>query len=264
MLQNQPAQLELVDTPPALVDVRVRGASSLLSHIAAGDVVVMVDLTTARPGRRIFHLTLGQVRAPYGVEVTQVAPGTVSLLFEPSVTRNVPVVPIVEGDPAPGYAVGTVSTDPPSVVVTGPESALKNLREATTEPVSVAGATRSVREIVNVAVADSSLRMKPSATAVVTVEVSPVPVDRPIKDVAGEGPRRRARSRDRQVVPSAVSLSVRGRRDLVEGLAPASLNVFVDVAGLRPGRYNLPVSVEAPRDVEVQRIEPATVRVRIR
>ena len=44
------------------------------------------------PGRRLFPLTPEQVRVPFGVEVVQVTPSTVALVFEPSATREVPVV----------------------------------------------------------------------------------------------------------------------------------------------------------------------------
>ena len=53
---NLPAQLELVGDPPAVVDVRVRGSSGALSRIAAGELVAVLDVRTARSGERLFHL----------------------------------------------------------------------------------------------------------------------------------------------------------------------------------------------------------------
>ena len=77
---------------------------------------------------------------PFGVEVVQVTPSTVAMAFEPSASREVPVVPAVDGRPAPGFVVGTLSAEPATVEVIGPESAVKRATEALTEPVSVAGA----------------------------------------------------------------------------------------------------------------------------
>jgi hypothetical protein len=68
-LQQFPAGLELQGDAPALVDVRVRGESSALGRVGAGDIVAVLDLKTARPGRRLFQLTPEQVRVPFGVEV---------------------------------------------------------------------------------------------------------------------------------------------------------------------------------------------------
>lgn len=262
-LQNQPEQLELVDNPPAQVDVRVRGATGLLSHLTSGDVVAMVDLSGARAGRRIFPVSRDHVRAPFGVEVTQVTPGTITLRFEPSLSKRVPIEAIVEGEPADGYMVGKVTTEPSTAEVVGAESALRHLTEAVTEPVSVQKASAPVREVVHIGIADSSVRLRGSVVATVTVDVVPMPVSRVIENVPvrirGIGRRLTA-----QVVPPTVAVSVVGARATLDGLAVQGLDAYVDLAGLTPGRYNLPVRLDPPQRIQVQRTTPATVRVRIR
>jgi len=69
--RNIPETLEIMGEPPAAVDVRVRGTSGLLSRLQPGEVVAVLDLASARPGSRLFHLRTDQVQAPYGVEVAQ-------------------------------------------------------------------------------------------------------------------------------------------------------------------------------------------------
>ncbi len=66
-----------------------------------------------------------------------------------------------------------MTSDPETVEVAGPESALKRLQAAITEPVSVTDQTRSVREVVTIGVPDASLRLRSPQTAVVTVTISP-------------------------------------------------------------------------------------------
>ncbi|HEY3384811.1 MAG TPA: CdaR family protein [Vicinamibacterales bacterium] len=262
-LQNMPEQLELIENPPATVEVRIRGASGTLSTLGTGDVVGMVDLSSARAGRRLFHLTTSHVRAPFGVEVAQVTPSTVSLLFERSGTRRVPVVPVVEGEPAPGYVAGPATSDPIGVDVVGPESALGRLKEAMTEPISISGAKRRVRETVTVGIADAGLRLKSAANAVVTIDVYPAPIDRTLAQVPvhlrGVG-----LGLSGQVFPATLTVTTQGPKDVLESLQADSLLAFVDLAGLGPGRYNLPVRVEPRQGFLVLRVEPATVRVRIK
>src|SRR5262245_9725006 len=132
-----PPGLELSGDPFTFVDVRVRGGSSTLSQVAPSDVVATLDLRAARPGRRLFQLTPENVRVPFGIEVVQVTPSSIAMVFEKSATRQIPVVPEVEGNPAPGFIVGTVTADPNTIEVTGPESAVARATEAITEAVSV-------------------------------------------------------------------------------------------------------------------------------
>jgi YbbR domain-containing protein len=172
-MQNLPEGLELVGNPPDTVEVRLRGPSGALSRMAAGDMSAMIDLATARPGRRLFHITQDNVNVPYGMEVVQVGPATLTMEFEMSAVRVVPVEPDVEGRPPAGYEVTRVASDPQTVEVAGPETALKRLRAAITEPVSVEDQTRPVREVVNIGVPDPSLRLVHPQTAVVTVTIAP-------------------------------------------------------------------------------------------
>lgn len=172
-LQNLPDGLELIGNPPDTVEVRLRGPSGALSRMAAGDMAAVIDLQTARPGRRLFHLTQSQVTVPYGMEVVQVGPSTLTMEFEMAGVRLVPVEPDVEGRPADGYEVTKVVSEPQQVEVEGPESALKRLRAAVTESVSVADQSRPVREVVTIGVPDPSLRLRTPQTAVVTVTIAP-------------------------------------------------------------------------------------------
>ena len=134
--QNLPPGLEIVGDPAEAVDVRVRGSSGTLGRMVPGDTSAVIDLRSARPGRRLFHITATQIKVPYGLDVVQVAPATLPITFENSAIRIVQVRPSVEGRPAPGYELGGITTDPATVEVVGPESALRGLDEAMTEPVS--------------------------------------------------------------------------------------------------------------------------------
>jgi len=261
--QNIPEGLQIVGDAPGSVDVRVRGASSLLSRIEAGDIVAVLDMQTARPGQRMFHVITDEVRVPVGIEIAQVNPSTVTLQFEPTGSRTVRVVPIVQGEPAQGHVVGAITSDPPAVEVVGPESRLRALKEATTEPVQIGNAARPVTERVTVGVVDGTLRLKTTKTATVTVDIRPAPIDRTVGGVRVQF-RNVAIGRAARTRPDTVSAVVRGQREYVARLAPADLSVYVDLSSLGPGRYMLPVKPEETEQYRVLRTDPATVQVTIR
>jgi YbbR domain-containing protein len=261
--QNMPEGLEIVGEAPATVDVRVRGASGLLSRLETGEVVSVLDLRGARPGTRLFHLLTDEVRAPFGLQVTQVSPPTVSLEFERAAIKIVPVVPAVEGEPAPGYVAGRITAEPSAIEVVGPESRLGLLDEATTEPVSIQNATRRVRETVTVGVADSSLRVRSARAATVTVDIEPAPVEREVPGVAVSF-RGLGRGHVARVQPTVVKVVLRGRREAVAAAQADYIRAFVDLSSLGPGRYVVPVKAESAGEFGVVRTDPLTVEVRIR
>lgn len=261
-LQQFPPGLELQGDAPALVDVRVRGESSALGRVGAGDIVAVLDLKAVRPGRRLFQLTPEQVRAPFGVEVVQVNPSSVALAFENSATRQLPVIPAIEGVPAAGFVVGKPVSNPAMIEVIGPEGAVTHATEALTEPISVAGARQDITETVNIGFQDPALRLKTPRQAMVTVPILPGPVERTLQEQPV-----RLRSLDAnlvaRVVPSGISIILRGSKEGLARVKSESITAYVDVAGLGPGDYTLGVQVDASRDAGVARIIPATVQVTI-
>lgn len=262
-MQNIPEGLEVMGDTPGSVDVRVRGSSSALAQLGAGDVVTVLDLQTARPGRRLFHLMPDQVRVPFGVEVTYVGPATTTLVFERSDTKMVPVVPSVEGQPAPGYAVDRIVTDPAEVEVMGPQSALRDLVQATTEPVALEGATGSVRESVTIGLPNSAARLRTPRMASVLIELSPVRTERAIGSVPVRMKNLRAGQSARSV-PSTVTVTVRGAEEALKPLTDDSIEASVDLTGLGPGRYNLAVHVAPSKTFGLVRVEPAQVQIEVR
>ena len=154
---NLPPRLEPIGDAPDAVDVRIRGASAALGRLSAGDLLAVMDLRQARAGSRLFHLDATDVRAPFSVEIVQVQPTSVAMTFEPTETKIVMVAPRIEGEPAAGMRIGPISSDPPTVVIAGPASAVRGLTEAITEPVSIANATDTVTDVATVGVVDASV-----------------------------------------------------------------------------------------------------------
>jgi YbbR domain-containing protein len=261
-LTQVPSGLELLGDVPATVDVRVRGASGTLSRVGAGDVVAVLDLRTARSGRRLFPLTPDQVRVPFGVEIMQVTPSAVTMAFEPSASREVAIAPTVDGRPAPGYVIGPLSAEPRTVEVIGPETSVMRATEVLTEPVPVSGARATVKQSVILGLLDPSLRLKTARTAIVTVEILPAPLERSLRHLPVHL-RNLATGLQAEAVPAAVDLTLRGNRDALDRVTADDVKAYIDLAGLGPGQYSLTVHADSSRDAGVTRIVPESVTVRI-
>ena len=260
--QNLPQGLEIVGDPLEAVDVRLRGSSGTLGRLVPGDTSAVIDLRSARPGRRLFHITMTQIKVPYGLNVVQIAPATLPITFENAGIRVVQVKPSVEGRPAPGYELGAITTDPATVEIVGPESALRGLDEALTEPVSVANATRLVREVVTVGVADPSVRLRSPQTAAVTVQIVSGAATRTLTGIPVEvrnldnGVRARA-------TPATVAVMVRGTDEALQTLTASNLVAHVDAAGAKAGERELEVQVRAGPGLTVAGVTPKNVKIRV-
>jgi YbbR domain-containing protein len=119
-----------------------------------------------------------------------------------------------------------------------------------------------VTDSVTIGVADPALRLRAQRSATVTVHVIPGPVE---QDLANRPIRLRnlESGLTAELTPPAVMLVLRGSRQGIERIALADVQAFVDLTGVGPGDYSLPVRADSPPGAGVARINPATVHVHV-
>jgi YbbR domain-containing protein len=186
----------------------------------------------------------------------------VAIRFEPSATRVVPVIPSVEGEPSPGFIVGKISADPSTVEIVGPESILRRVTEAITEPLWVGSASADVRSSVIVGVADAGVRLKSATTAIVSVAILPAPEQRHLSAVAVRV-RNLGAGLKATIIPPLVKVRVRGTKEAIAKIRDASVIAYVDLEGIGPGEYGLPVRLDPTPGVGVDQLEPTIVSIHV-
>jgi YbbR domain-containing protein len=260
---NVPPTLEIVGTAASTIDVRVRGPAAVLIGLKPADIVAALDLKFARAGSRRFHLTSTAVRAPRGVQVSQVSPSEVVVELQDLAKRFVPVVPSLSGEPAPGFVIDRVFSDPATVEIVGPQSRVRQVTGVATEPLSVQGATAPIRDTVAISVLQSSVRLAKPESANVMIRIVPAYEVRQLTDVPIRW-RNLAAGLTARLTPSLVTVNVHGSRGAIAALDPGRVTVFIDLARLGAGRYDLRTHFEAINQIEVSSIVPALVTVTIK
>lgn len=172
------------------------------------------------------------------------------------------VIPSITGQPAPGYAVGTISVEPRLVTVTGTLEALGAIdsqRGVTTAEISIGDAQDDVIRAVTINLPEGT-SVEGSPQAVVTVDVSPAPgvfsytVDPQVVNL-GDG----------LAVTAAgpVTITLAGELPLLQALTADAIPATVDADGLGEGLFTLPVVVTAPPGTSVVSVEPGALGVAI-
>jgi YbbR domain-containing protein len=237
-LQNFPQDLELTGEPVNAVEVRLRASPGIIQRLGPGDISARIDVKGAIEGERIVHLTGDSIRVPFGVRVVKISPAIITLNFERTQQKSVPIRPRLLGRPAPGHEVAEVEAKPSEVQVLGPKSRVNDVESAYTEPVSVDGARSDVVERVAIGIEDPLLRIQGTPRVEVTVRVREFHDTRvleglPIAVRGGEGTPRPAQARVVLTGPASALAKV-----TAEGVRP-----YVDAAGARAGQP-APVAVE--------------------
>lgn len=175
-LVNMPRELVLMSSVPDTISLQLRGPLNRSLGTTAG-LEVYLDLAESRPGTSSYTITAAGIPLPTDVEVVSIEPSAITLELERLVSGNIPLIPVVEGVPAPGFITGEVRISPAQVNIQGPESRVAALEVIETTPISVEGATGQTESTVLPRLTDPLLRSLTVVPIVVAVEILPVDPD---------------------------------------------------------------------------------------
>lgn len=166
---NLPRGAVLLD-PIQTVKVRLRGPDRQLRAIAPFEVNVAVDVEGVRPGGLTeVHLVADDVLRPDEADVVSIEPSTVPVRLDLEVSRALPVVPRIVGEPAAGAVPGDARAVPATATVRGPRTLIANLDSLATSPVSLDGHAFSFEQTVSVLPPDPLIRIVQPAAVTVRV-----------------------------------------------------------------------------------------------
>lgn len=257
-LQNFPPDLELTGETVNRVEVRLRASPSIIQRIAPGAVSARVDLSAMKAGEHIIHLTEATIRVPFGVRVVKITPSVLTLDLEQTESRTVPVRPRLLGEPAAGYTLGTVTSNPPQIQLKGPRSRVAALASVYTEPVAIDGARAAVAVDVNVGLTDPLVRLEGNPRVRVMAEVREQQDTRVFPDLevfvdGGEA----------TVAPSKVSATLMGPASVLRKVHPGDVRASVALPAGPPPRQAAVTITLAPGHpgIVIKGVEPAQVAV---
>lgn len=171
---NIPPRTIIASPLPAAADVRVRGPFTALRQLDPDRLEAVIDLLGATPGEKVHTLAPADINAPPDVEVISIAPGEIRILLDTLADRNLPIVPRLTGEAAPGAQVVDVIVDPRVARVVGPAEALAKMKSVTTDPISVASRAATFSVPATVLAEAPGVRVREGQVVTVTVRIGPV------------------------------------------------------------------------------------------
>jgi len=130
--------LEISSDTVETVYLELRGPSGEIGNFAGSKAAAILDMSgVQRPGQRTFTITEHSIPLPHGLRLVRSIPSQLRFDFERRATRSVPVQVRFSGTPQKGYEVARYEVNPSSLVIVGPESRVKKLDYAVTDPVDL-------------------------------------------------------------------------------------------------------------------------------
>jgi len=172
--QHAPPNLDINSDDPLQVRVTLRGPQQLLQNMNPSSVHAILDLGGASPGERTFDLPVQDIHTPRSVRVVQIVPSQFHLSFDRSVTRTVRVQPRVIGTLLSGYGITSISAEPATITIAGPQRRVDAVQAALTDPVDATGVVGSGTFTTHAYISDPLVRVQTLGPIHVTVNTGKI------------------------------------------------------------------------------------------
>jgi YbbR domain-containing protein len=179
VLQGVPDDLVVVEQGADAVNVRVLGTRAALRNFDPQHLEYPLDVSTSKPGQAAFEVDLSRFDLPRGARIVSRSPSRIDLSFDRRVAKTLRVRPDLEGAPADGYRITSVTVDPPRVRIEGARSEVLRLAEVATETIDVGGATSPLEKEVRVSTGPGHVWADAPRVVKVRVAVELEPPDPP-------------------------------------------------------------------------------------
>jgi YbbR domain-containing protein len=263
VIYTMPEDRVLVSDPVPEVKISLRGPWTKLQHLDRQLEPVRIDLTRVHSGE--VHIDEDMLKLPAGVRVSAIVPSEIHVEFEPRVTRDVPVQPILEGQPAEGFHVVKVAADPPRVRVDGAKTAVESIERVPTRPLRITDARGPVKGEVALETPPLHTRFLDATTVTVRADVEPAIVEKtfeavPIKIVG-------LTKMEAVADPPTARLVIRGPSPLVGDISDKNVSLKIDGSLMDqrpPSKYIRALTVSGlPAGVAAE-VQPDTVMLTTR
>ena len=266
---------ESPDADPAIEPafVTVRGAPELVSTVKNAELVVNLagirsetlvsegDLTPRTESGSDVTVKLSQPRARATIKIEQTF-----------VQRTLSVTPAIIGVPAPGYRIVNITSDPATVVLNGPTTAVGSIQLGlSTERVDVTGAKSDVVLTRNIDQPPNTFLDRRSVT--VKVEIKPIECSAGTGAPCGAvtffiapdiGPPPTGLVRDSSGGALTSDVRISGPLAVIRDLSPTAFKVTVSLAGGIAGTATYQVVVVPPPglNIKVEPVDPVVIVLR--
>ncbi len=237
--------------------VKVRGALGLLETLSAVEAAVPVGSATSSVANDV------ALTVPQDVQVTPARVHAIVSVEQTAISKNVGVRVVTKGEPAPGYWVRTVTTDPTLLTVQGTREVIERLAVADTVAVDIAGARAAVEGNVAVALPKGVGVVGGAPTVRARVDIVPLEGTKElaasvsVADVPGG-------LRVSSVTPGTLRAAIRGTGSAFDRVRDEDVRVVVSAAGRERGTFTVEPTVEnvrTPSDVRVVSLEKRGVEI---
>lgn len=264
---NLPRDLIISNQFKKQIEVTISGQRSLIRGMAEQHISRSIDLSKATPGTIVIQNDPDSISLPRGLSILRVQPPTLTLLLDRLIQKELPIKPILVGKVHKDFRLDSVTVDPLTLKISGPQTILDQEENLRTLPIVINGLSESAVKQVSLALKNEISDLIGEPVVAVRLNLSALKKEIKFTDIPIDFEHDKGKQTEMiyRLSPPTVSIKAEIPQGMI--LKPNDLKSLFQAKirpeTLQPGSLKLKVLVEAPSQIKIISVSPDTVTLKI-
>jgi YbbR domain-containing protein len=264
---NLPRDLIISNQFKKHIEVTISGQRSLIRGMTEQHISRSVDLSKATPGTVVMQNTVDSISLPRGLSILRVQPPTLTLLLDRLIQKELPIRPILVGKVHKDFKLESVTVDPLTLEISGPQAILDQEKELKTIPIHINDLNESTVKQASLALKHEISDLIGEPVVAVRLNLSALKKEMEFTDIpiAFEHDKGKQTEMIYRLSPPTVSIRAEIPQAMIRkpnGLK-SLFKARIKPENLQPGSAKLKVFLEGPQQVKIIAVKPETVTLKI-
>jgi YbbR domain-containing protein len=265
---NLPRELVISNQFKKQLEVTISGQRSLIRGMTSQHISRTIDLSKASPGTVVIQNHPDSISLPRGLSILRVQPPTITLLLDRLIQKELPIKPLLVGKVHNNYRLESVTTDPPTLEISGPQSILGTEQILNTSPIDITGLKQSTVKQVLLSLKPEIADIIGEPVVAVRINIGELHQEMEINDIPLEFDTAAGKQKEVifQLLPPVISITAEVPQSLAEKTDNIRELFHAKVSPETPlvdGSTELKVHVDTPPSVKIISIKPEKVTLKI-
>ena len=264
---NLPRDLIISNQFKKQIEVTISGQRSLIRGMAEQHISRSIDLSKATPGTIVIQNDPDSISLPRGLSILRVQPPTLTLLLDRLIQKELPIKPILVGKVHKDFRLDSVTVDPLTLKISGPQAILDQEENLRTLPIVINGLSESAVKQVSLALKNEISDLIGEPVVAVRLNLSALKKEMKFTDIPIDFEHDKGKQTEMiyRLSPPTVSIKAEIPQGMIRkpnGLK-SLFKAKIRPETLQPGSVKLKVLVEAPTQIKIISVSPDTVTLKI-
>ena len=264
---NLPRDLIISNQFKKQIEVTISGQRSLIRSMTEQHISRSIDLSKATPGTIVIQNDPDSISLPRGLSILRVQPPTLTLLLDRLIQKELPIKPILVGKVHKDFRLDSVTVDPLTLKISGPQAILDQEENLRTLPIVINGLSESTVKQVSLALKNEISDLIGEPVVAVRLNLSALKKEMKFTDIPIDFEHDKGKQTEMiyRLSPPTVSIKAEIPQGMIRkpnGLK-SLFHAKIRPETLQPGSVKLKVLVEAPTQIKIISVSPDTVTLKI-